>query len=167
VKALTSTRLEPNAGQAKSLVEEVSKITIPRRVLDSIESHAISTYPEECCGLLFGDFGSRNSSKSVARSRRMRNAFEPSERYHRYTIDPREFLDAEKEAEANNEEIVGIYHSHPNARAAPSQFDKAHAWPMLSYLIVEVVGGKPVDFKSWVLSDDQGSFKEEQLNIVE
>ena len=65
--------------------------------MDSIYSHASSTFPEECCGLLFGVF--EEDVKKVNSSMQMDNVFEQKEKYHRYTIDPKRFLTAEIDAE--------------------------------------------------------------------
>ncbi len=143
-----------------------TRIELDQQMLEEIHSHAVSTYPEECCGLMFGNSTGNGVSKKVLRLRRMKNTFEPSERYHRYTIEPREFLKAEKQAEESREEIVGIYHSHPNAPAKPSEFDREHAWPTLSYVVVEVRGSKVIETKSWILKDDRTEFFPEKLQIL-
>ncbi len=85
----------------------------------------------------------------------MENVFLKEERYHRYSIDPKEFLIVESAGEARGLEVVGIYHSHPNAPAKPSQFDTARAWPNLSYVVMEVRDARPVETRSGVLRDDR------------
>ncbi len=45
-------------------------------------------------------------------------------------------LRGEREARARGLDVVGIYHSHPDCPAVPSQFDLDHAWPVYSYIIV-------------------------------
>jgi len=49
----------------------------------------------------------------------------------------------------------------------PSAFDREHAWPRLSYVIVGVSRGNAMEVKSWVLADDRGSFEEEQITNEE
>jgi proteasome lid subunit RPN8/RPN11 len=142
------------------------RIVLDQQMLLEMHSHAVSTYPEECCGLMFGSFSDKNADeKKVLRVRRMKNVFDPKERYHRYTIDPKEFLKAEKDADENGDEIIGIYHSHPNAPAKPSEFDRNHAWPALSYVVIEVRERKALGTKSWVLKDDRSEFIPEELVI--
>jgi proteasome lid subunit RPN8/RPN11 len=130
-----------------------------------MQSHASSTYPEECCGLLVGVFGEEEKTKHVKEAKSMSNVFEKKERYHRFTIDPKEFMQAESAAEGRGLEIVGIYHSHPNAPAKPSEFDKTHAWPSLSYLVMELREGKIVETKSWLLKDDRTEFEPEKIEM--
>jgi proteasome lid subunit RPN8/RPN11 len=130
-----------------------------------MHEHASLTFPEECCGLLLGKFENDSKVKRVLGSRRMTNVFAKEERYHRYTIDPKEFMEAEVEAESNGMDIVGIYHSHPNAAAKPSQFDMNHAWPSLSYIVIEVRNSKPLNTKSWLLREDRTEFLPEDITV--
>jgi len=134
-------------------------------MLREMQSHATSTYPEECCGLLIGKFEGNLSRKLVSRTKRMENVFEKPERYHRYTIDPLKYMDAENEATSSGEDVIGIYHSHPNAPAKPSLFDISYAWPSLSYIVVEVRDSVPVETKSWILRDDRTEFIQENMEI--
>ena len=140
-----------------------SLIVLDQQMLEQMHSHAISTYPEECCGLILGKFD--GFTKKVQRVKKMKNSFEPRERYHRYTIDPKEFLQAEKEADSFGEEIVGIYHSHPNAPPKPSEFDRNHAWPNLSYIVIEIREQKPLNTFGWILSEDRSEFVQEQIMV--
>ena len=143
-----------------------TKVIIGKSIMDSIYSHASSTFPEECCGLLFGIFEEGVAVKRVNSSMRMDNVFEEKERYHRYTIDPKKYLIAEIDAQKRGEEVVGIYHAHPNAPAKPSQYDQNHAWPTLSYIIVEVREAKPLNVASWQLKDDRSEFIQEEIQVT-
>ena len=134
-------------------------------MLREMQSHARSTYPEECCGLLIGKFEGNLNRKLVSRIKRMENMFEKPERYHRYTIDPLKYMDAENEATSYGQDVIGIYHSHPNAPAKPSLFDMSYAWPSLSYIVVEVRDSVPVEIKSWILKDDRTEFIQENMEI--
>lgn len=64
-------------------------------------------------------------------------------------------------------DIVGIYHSHPNAPAAPSQFDLDHAWPVYSYVIVSVTKEGAGPLRSWELREDQSGFDPEHIEGLE
>jgi proteasome lid subunit RPN8/RPN11 len=58
---------------------------------------------------------------------------------------------------------LGWYHSHPDHPARPSEFDREHAWPWYSYVIVSVDGGVPKDLTSWQLEDDRSKFQPERI----
>jgi proteasome lid subunit RPN8/RPN11 len=136
-------------------------LTISRELLESIREHGKTAYPNECCGVLLGRI--ENSGKSVVKLRPMENAREDSPR-NRYLISPRDLLEAEKAARALGLDIVGVYHSHPDHPARPSEFDREHAFPWYSYIIVSVHGGEPLDLTSWTLRDDRTAFDAEDLN---
>ena len=82
-------------------------------------------------------------------------------RERRYTIDPRDYLRLERLAGETGLAVVGIYHSHPDHPAVPSEFDREHALPYFHYLIVAVEAGRAGDFACWVLTEDRGSFERE------
>jgi hypothetical protein len=63
-------------------------------------------------------------------------------------------------------EVVGWYHSHPDAPARPSEFDREHAWPWYSYIIVSVQRREPCDTTSWRLRDDRSAYDSEAIESV-
>lgn len=138
-------------------------LQIPSPLLRAIEEHAARTYPEECCGLLLGveDAGVRNLRQCVAAS----NEREGSSRHNRYLISPESILAVQKDARTRGMEILGYYHSHPDHPAAPSDFDREHAWPGTSYLIVSVRSGEVAESRSWRLADDRTHFEEEMIGV--
>ncbi|HXO19974.1 MAG TPA: M67 family metallopeptidase [Thermoanaerobaculia bacterium] len=141
----------------------MSRLVISPRHLQTINRHAAVSYPEECCGVLIGRSGASDSSGEavvVERILSVGNEREDS-RHNRYVISPETILAAQKEARARGLEIVGYYHSHPDHPARPSDFDREHAWPGLSYLIVSVEQGKVAAARSWRLADDRQRFDEE------
>jgi len=135
-------------------------IRIGRRTLLDIYSHAESTYPEECCGLLIANSG----SKDVLESMKMKNAFQ-GPKHDRYHIDPMELFRADREAARRGLAITGIYHSHPDYPATLSKFDLEHSFPWYSYVVVSVPKGKSGDTRSWVPNEQRDSAAEEKIEI--
>ena len=70
---------------------------------------------------------------------------------------------AERAASEQGLELIGWYHSHPDHPARPSEFDREHAWPWFSYIIVSVHAGKPLDMTSWRLADDRTHYLPEEI----
>lgn len=85
---------------------------------------------------------------------------------NRYLISPDAYWAGEKEARRKGLEIIGIYHSHPDHPARPSDYDLEHALPWLSYIIVAVQDGQAQEVNSFVLSDDHTHFDPEQLSAL-
>ena len=136
------------------------KITINRDLLRNAERHARATYPEECCGFLFGK--RNNGSSEVILTERVNN-LKAENRQRRYLITPEQFMEAEGTADRTGYELIGVYHSHPDHPAIPSQFDLDHALPGFLYLITSVRRKTETDSRWWELLPDRGAFQE--LNI--
>jgi proteasome lid subunit RPN8/RPN11 len=130
-----------------------------RRILEEGEK----AYPDECCGFLLGrqTDGKKQADFVLA----VENAGESGEQYHRFVITPEDFMRAEKEAVRQGREVFGIYHSHPDHPALPSDYDREHALPFYSYLILAVEAGKAGELTSWELTDDREQFTEEEIRI--
>lgn len=128
-------------------------------ILRTIRAHGEETYPHECCGFMLGAI--EGDRKVVTEVRRAGNTRHDSP-HNRYQISPEESFAMEKEASSRGIAIVGIYHSHPDHPAIPSETDREHACPWYSYLIVPVAKGTATDARTWVL--DGPGFVEETLS---
>lgn len=136
-------------------------VLVPRfRV--AIGQHGAATYPEECCGVLIGRPMLERPGHLVLKLRPVENERKDS-RGNRFLIHPETVLAAQKEARELDFDVIGYYHSHPDHPAEPSDFDREHAWPGLSYVIVSVLEGEVGQVRSWRLSDDRSGFEEEPL----
>jgi proteasome lid subunit RPN8/RPN11 len=128
-----------------------------------IGAHGARTYPHECCGALLGR--DEQDGRQVLKLLPLRNRRDDSPR-NRFELTPEDVRLAEKTAREAGLDLVGWYHSHPDAPARPSQFDRAHAWPWYSYIIVSVRGGEPAEMTSWRLEDDRSTYDGEAIQIV-
>jgi proteasome lid subunit RPN8/RPN11 len=143
-----------------------SRLLISAAHLDVIARHGAEAFPEECCGVLIGRFAPAGANgggtTSVEQLVSVDNERADS-RHNRYVITPETVLAAQRQARDAGLDIVGYYHSHPDHPARPSEFDREHAWPGISYLIVSVQKGNPEVARSWRLSDDRERFDEEAI----
>jgi proteasome lid subunit RPN8/RPN11 len=139
----------------------MNRLVISDRHLQTARRHAEISYPEECCGVLIG----RASGETTYVERVLSVGNERMEsRHNRYLISPETILAAHKEARSLGLDVVGYYHSHPDHPARPSEFDREHAWPGVSYLIVSVLKKQVDDIRSWRLADDRENFDEEEID---
>jgi proteasome lid subunit RPN8/RPN11 len=76
-------------------------------------------------------------------------------------------MQVEKTASAEGLAVLGFYHSHPDHPARPSEYDRQHAWPYYSYLIVAIAKGKAADMTSWQLIEVTEQYKPEEIAIKE
>jgi proteasome lid subunit RPN8/RPN11 len=84
---------------------------------------------------------------------------------NRFFVTAEDANDADKAAQAQGLDLIGWYHSHPDHPARPSEYDREHAWPWYSYIIVSVQNGNPRDMTSWRLQDDRSAFVPEEVEI--
>jgi proteasome lid subunit RPN8/RPN11 len=113
-------------------------LEISERVHAEMVAHAYDGLPEEACGLLAGRPGQAAATRFYA----CRNAAESS---RVYTVDAKDHLRAERDAEDHGMEIVGVMHSHTHTEAYPSPTDVAQAPdPLWHYLIVSLQREAPV-----------------------
>ena len=140
-------------------------LTLPSDLRQQIEREGAAAYPNECCGILIGRDIVENGipQRIVDRLEPGRNAFEADEQYHRFSIDPAQQLKAEKIAEREGKAVLGYYHSHPDCPARPSVYDRDHAWPFYSYVIVAIAKGAAVDMTSWVLDAQTETFSSQNI----
>jgi proteasome lid subunit RPN8/RPN11 len=148
---------------------------ISDHLAEKIRAHGAETYPHECCGALLGRDSSAvaaaNSEKeSLTPPREILSLFPLVNRRddsprNRFSVTADDVREAEKAAREHGLEVVGWYHSHPDHPARPSQYDRDHAWPWYSYIIVSVQSGAPQDMTSWRLNDDRQEFSAEGVEI--
>jgi len=135
-------------------------IALPEALKKLIAEEGENAFPNECCGVIFGDYG---DVKTAAAAQPVINNFDDGEKYHRFLITPEDIMKAELKAREIKLDILGFYHSHPDSPAKPSEYDREHALPFYSYIIVSVIGGKAADFTSWELSEDRKNFNQEEI----
>ena len=141
--------------------------------LQVIKQEAIKFYPHECCGLLVGT--KQNDRTSIIEViptlndwENQKQIFSQFDNYDdrqcrdTFSIDPLTMLQVQKQAREKKLAIVGIYHSHPDHPAIPSEFDRKFAWQEYSYIIVTVAKKSVTDLRSWILNSDH-VFQEESI----
>jgi proteasome lid subunit RPN8/RPN11 len=138
-----------------------ARLTSPQ--INQIRREGEISYPQECCGLLLGKLV--NGSKVISETYPVSNAREEAAKYNRFLIPPSAVREAEQYARGKQLDVLGFYHSHPNAEARPSLFDLEHAWPFYSYIIVSVKDRQAGDLTCWTMLDDRSQFVLEELVI--
>ena len=134
---------------------------IATAALEAIRAHGAEGYPHEICGVLVGPRGSRTATEA----KRARNIIVERAR-DRYEIDPRDHIRIQRQADADGQDIVGYYHSHPDHPAQASRFDTERSWAGYVYLIVSVKEGQPEDANAFVAEQDGGPFRAEPVDVV-
>jgi proteasome lid subunit RPN8/RPN11 len=140
---------------------------ISNHLAEKIRRHGAETYPHECCGALLGrdaEMRDGEPGREVLGLHALVNRRDDSPR-NRFSVTAEDVRDTEKVSREQNLDVIGWYHSHPDHPARPSEFDREHAWPWYSYIIVSVHNGAPQDMTSWRLEDDRTKFSPEALEV--
>lgn len=107
-------------------------IHLPPEARAAIVAHAFWCEPNEACGLLAGIGGQVRMVYALTNV-----ASSPVA----YTVDPTEHFRALQHAERAGWDLIGVFHSHPNGPAEPSEVDRRLALaPAWHYVIVGGAG---------------------------
>jgi len=105
-------------------------LEIPGNILEAVVAHAQSGFPLEACGILGG------SGSAVTSHYPMTNTDASNEHF---MMDPKEQFAVVKALRAGGEEMLVIYHSHPESPARPSQEDiRLALTPNVCHLIISL-----------------------------
>ena len=148
---------------AQDYGDRMAGIILTDKIIEEFKTHGESDFPHECCGFIIGNFTKDGQGKALEYVPASNTKTENRER--RFLIDPLAYQDAEDRADELGLSVISIVHSHPNHPDEPSEFDREHAWPGFSYIIIAVHAGRAVSFRSWQLSEDRSHFNEEYITI--
>ena len=121
----------------------MQKIKLSQTHKKILTEHAENEKPNESCAILFGKddivsdiFLTKNIEESPVN----------------FTISNEQLIEGYKIAEDKKMDVVGIFHSHPNSEAYPSNTDKKF---MQSNPVVWIIySGANKDFKAYFLESD-------------
>jgi proteasome lid subunit RPN8/RPN11 len=133
-------------------------LKIKKKDLDLIFHHSKKCYPLEACGILVGKrfYGEKIVEKVYITKNILMSP-------HAYQIDPKDQVKIFKEAEKENLEVLGFFHSHPLHEPFWSKADdeQSRYWIGYSYLIVSL---KSNSFRCYFRNRE--SIEEEEVVII-
>ncbi|MGI0072093.1 MAG: M67 family metallopeptidase [Thermoplasmata archaeon] len=139
-------------------------VRVPAALIAEMRRHARATYPDEACGFLVAlpDAADPDAPRSIVAASAAPNDFEGARR-RRFVIRPEELRSAEHALEGSERVVAGFYHSHPDHPARPSEFDRDHAWPWYTYLVLSVTATDAPAIGAFELDGESGVFREVPL----
>ena len=136
-------------------------IRLDRKSHTAILHHAESEYPFEACGLLLG----RRLQDWLFISEVVPSPNIADEPLHNFEIDPGLRLRIQKASREGENGIIGHYHSHPDAEAAPSATDRSRIYETdLIWIIGSVYDGRFSDLAAFAPSAQGSGFDEVPLD---
>ncbi len=122
--------------------------------------HAERTYPNECCGAMLGHI--QGEKKVVTEAVPLENAY-AGEQGARYELRPEDIRDADSAARARGLDLIGTFHSHPDADAYFSETDLKNSCPWYSFVVLSVHRGKFDHANSFLPDLEQSKAEQEEF----
>jgi proteasome lid subunit RPN8/RPN11 len=137
-------------------------LQLTRAVYADLVALALDEYPLEACGLLAGPVSSGGGPGDISHGFYRCHNDAASARI--YTVNPKDFMRAEMDADDRDWEINGVVHSHTHSEPYPSPTDvDAAVSPDWHYVIVSLKRDAP-EVRSYRIVD--GSIVSEPLAII-
>ena len=136
-------------------------IAIDPKTRELMNKEGLGSFPDECCGFFYGhedNLGNRQVTEILV----VNNAKEGDKR-RRFEISAKDYMLGEQYALEKGLQLLGVYHSHPNHPAIPSEHDRVAAQPYFSYIIISVLSNQSTHMRSWRLNDNF-QFEEEEIS---
>jgi proteasome lid subunit RPN8/RPN11 len=145
-------------------------VSMPARLLNELRSHALETWPEECCGLLVGDAPGRFESahrcrNDMTRLHRQDPITWPRDGTKAFHMNEIDYLRVREQAEASGERVTGVYHSHVDAGAYFSELDQVYVrqplfpFPDAQHIVLSVLEGRVRDVALFRIDAGSGRFE--------
>ena len=124
-------KLSCQSGQATiASRQHMEEMEIAQDHYQAILAHLTTAYPLEGCGLLAGKNGRVTAVYPITNILHSPTAYE---------MEPLQQIQTILQIEQNNEDLLAIYHSHPNGPSTPSSTDITAAYyPDSIYLIISL-----------------------------
>lgn len=129
-----------------------------------MKAHAEAAYPSECVGAMLGKTDSGDKSVSLAMP--LENSAEGSQAAF-YELSNDSLLAADKAARQMGLDMIGLYHSHPDADAYFSETDLKNSCPWYSFVVLSIKQGRYDHANSWLPDFDQTRADREDLEAAE
>ncbi len=127
-------------------------VSISKKAYAAVMLQLKNAYPYEACGVLLS-----NKNNGVIESvGSLDNTAAAEKRASHYMIDPLMLYKLETEAEKNDMEVAGFYHSHPDKAAIPSKEDMQYMIPGMLYMIVSTLRYGVGEIKGYIKNDPDG-----------
>jgi len=137
------------------------RIRIEKAPWREMVEHAAASYPELCCGVIFGRI--EGEDKVVVAARNVENVA-TSDKRNCWAIRPESLLEIDREARSQGLDVIGVYHSNSDIDAYFSKTDLKNSCPWYSFVVLSVKEGRFDHANSWLPNADQTAANKEELS---
>jgi proteasome lid subunit RPN8/RPN11 len=125
----------------------MTRLDISKELFERMIAHCLSVYPNEACGILAG------KDRTVKKIYEMTNIENSPVSY---MMDPKEQFGVMKEMRNEGDDMLAIYHSHPDSASYPSAKDREIAYYSNAvYVIVSLIDPKRPDVKAYEINEGE------------
>jgi len=125
-----------------------------------IIDHINDTLPGSCCGFLFGK--EENGQRQLLQAMRLEGLLE-NKHPGNCELSAEDYMAAEDYAQENNLALLGVYISHPDQPAVPTERELRQALPYYSYLVIGIKKNRISQHTAWQLH--KGRFEEVPVTV--
>ena len=120
--------------------------------LQRMEAHARTALPRECCGVILGE---KTDMEWRASGIEESANLAPVTCTDRFEVDPALLLRLQKASRAGGPRMIGVYHSHPNGLAAPSQADLELSWQTGFLWLITAIDGRGMETRAFLRAETE------------
>jgi len=159
---LTLSKFEPERFRSPAYLAVIddapacAHVYIRQSCIEQMNREAEAAYPLEMCGLLLGSMDDNGWQVHDVRAVANLNTDRAADRFQ---LDPAAYQAIDRELRGSGNEIIGVYHSHPDCPAKPSPTDLASAWEGFAYPIISVCDGQATAMHCWVVNASGDRFQ--------
>jgi len=159
---LTISKFEPERFRSSAYLAVIDDapapecLSITQAGINLINREVEAGYPLEVCGLLVGQQDHEGWQVSDVRPVTNLNTDRAADRFQ---LDPAAYQSIDRELRGSENEIIGVYHSHPDCPAKPSPTDMASAWEGFAYPIISVCDGRVSEMHCWMVNQSGDGFQ--------
>ena len=140
----------------------MQEILLNQKQKDTLIQHSEKAGLSESCAMLLGTHDDQQwNIKEVFLTHNAHTDSEIS-----FIITPEELLQGYQLAEKKQLELVGIFHSHPDSAASPSNFDKKFM-KVNGDIPWIIFSGINIDLKAFILEENMEDTKEIKIKVME
>lgn len=134
------------SGRAAALSTAVP-IRVSRSAWEELVSQARAAAPRECGGLLAGRFGRPTVIEACL------SVANDAQGDKRFDSEPNSLIEAARQVRRMGLEVVGTYHSHPDADAVPSRADCVEGWHAPAIMVLVSVRDEVPEVRVWLVGE--------------
>jgi proteasome lid subunit RPN8/RPN11 len=141
-------------------------IKVSPKLFNQITAYCAALLPNEACGALLGEVTA--DSMVIHSMLAVTNIAEQPQK--QFVFDPKQLVPLMYRNQTENEQWIGIFHSHPNTDPTPSEYDLHTLWQLPTYWIISLAQHNQPIVKAFKIEENKQkkpvSYTEQAIDIM-